>query len=151
MKTMLELMALITLFIIDRYSKLLALHAIPACISVLPGMWIDLSLNRGFAFSLGEDLIGGNPVIAVIGMCVALVCISMLLGDYWGHSHLFVAIGLIANGALSNMLDRLLYGGVVDFIVLGYGQWFFPTFNFADIYICAGFAMYVYYYVMDSL
>ena len=42
---------------------------------------------------------------------------------------------LILSGALSNVLDRVVYHGVIDFIVVHYGNWYWPTFNIADVAI----------------
>lgn len=55
-------------------------------------------------------------------------------------------LGLLSIGALSNALDRLLYGGVIDFILVHYGAWYWPTFNLADIYICGAVALLIWDY-----
>ena len=52
----------------------------------------------------------------------------------WGR----VALGLIAGGAVGNLIDRLRYGEVVDFIDVWIGRFHWPTFNAADSCICVG-------------
>jgi signal peptidase II len=47
---------------------------------------------------------------------------------------------LIITGAFSNLLDRLFYGGVIDFIVVWFGDWSWPAFNIADAAILLGIA-----------
>ena len=42
------------------------------------------------------------------------------------------ALGLILGGAIGNVIDRLLYGQVVDFLLFHQGNWYFPAFNVAD-------------------
>ena len=54
---------------------------------------------------------------------------------------LCVALSLILGGALGNVLDRLMYGAVVDFIDLHYANWHWPAFNIADSAICIGAAL----------
>lgn len=48
------------------------------------------------------------------------------------------ALSLILGGALGNVLDRIMYGAVVDFIDLHYANWHWPAFNIADSAICIG-------------
>ena len=50
---------------------------------------------------------------------------------------------IIISGALSNIFDRMLNGYVIDFIYLHYKSFFWPAFNFADIYITIGIIMIV--------
>ena len=50
---------------------------------------------------------------------------------------------IIISGALSNIIDRIFNGYVIDFIYLHYKDFFWPAFNFADIYITIGIIMIV--------
>jgi len=45
---------------------------------------------------------------------------------------------MVVAGSCSNILDRFVYGGVIDFIEVSYGQWMWPSFNFADASIVIG-------------
>ena len=54
---------------------------------------------------------------------------------------LCIALSLILGGALGNVLDRVMYGAVVDFIDVYYGNWHWPAFNIADSAICIGAAL----------
>ena len=59
-----------------------------------------------------------------------------------------VAAAFIMGGALGNVIDRLLYGHVIDFIqVHHYSDWYYPAFNLADSFICVGAVL----MVLDSL
>lgn len=51
---------------------------------------------------------------------------------------LFVSLGLIMGGAIGNLIDRIRYRAVVDFLDVHYAGWHWPAFNVADIAICAG-------------
>jgi signal peptidase II len=56
---------------------------------------------------------------------------------------LCLALSLILGGALGNVLDRVMFGAVVDFIDLHYANWHWPAFNIADSAICIGAALIV--------
>jgi signal peptidase II len=51
---------------------------------------------------------------------------------------LFCALGCISGGALGNLIDRLRFRAVVDFLDLHYLDWHWPAFNVADMAICSG-------------
>lgn len=51
---------------------------------------------------------------------------------------LFVALGCILGGAVGNLIDRIRYRAVIDFLDVHYADWHWPAFNFADIAICIG-------------
>lgn len=56
----------------------------------------------------------------------------------WKQNQSILAEVFILAGGLSNIIDRFVYSGVVDFIVLGYKDWFWPVFNVADAFIVLG-------------
>ncbi len=95
----------------------------------------NLAFNTGMAFSQGAGL---GPVIGVIALFV-VVALLVSIGRATSRIYPF-AVGLIAGGAIGNLLDRLfrepgwLRGAVVDFIDV---QWF-PIFNVADIAVTVG-------------
>ncbi len=113
--------------------------------------WLDISRlhNTGAAFSLLSDAGGWQRwlfIVLGIGVSVAIV--------FWlrrvprrGHTWLAIALALIVGGALGNVIDRAIYGYVVDFISVHYGGWYFPAFNVADASISVGAAM----LIIDSL
>jgi signal peptidase II len=86
--------------------------------------------NTGVAFSA----FSGNAAVVTL---LALVVLAALLGFFARYSHqplLWLAVGLIAGGALGNLIDRLRSGAVTDFIKLP--DW--PAFNLADSAITIG-------------
>jgi signal peptidase II len=54
------------------------------------------------------------------------------------HWLVVVALGLVLGGAIGNLIDRVLYGAVVDFVSVHAGGWYFPAFNVADSAITLG-------------
>jgi len=131
----------VVLVVIDQLSKQWAIERLSdgRIIDSVGSLQLQLVFNSGAAFSVGSGS-GLGPFIAVL----ALVVVALLL--FTGHSARTrlgaVAVGLIAGGALGNLVDRsfrrgssgLLGGYVVDFIDL---QWW-PAFNTADAAICVG-------------
>lgn len=94
--------------------------------------WLNLTLseNRGVAFGIGEGTPPSALVVITGAVIVALLVLSLRGGLNWFGS------GLIAGGAAGNLIDRILDGGVTDFIDVGW----WPSFNIADIAIVLGVA-----------
>jgi signal peptidase II len=79
-------------------------------------------------------------VLTGVGIA-ACVFILYLLARH-GSQRLFgLALALILGGALGNVLDRLMHGHVIDFLLFHYREWEFPAFNVADSSITVGAAM----------
>ena len=97
-----------------------------------------LIYNPGAAFSLLSQADGWQRwFFTVIGIVAAVVIIWLLQKNT--HDRPFcLALSLILGGAIGNVLDRLLYGAVVDFIDVHYDGWHWPAFNVADSAISIG-------------
>jgi signal peptidase II len=81
----------------------------------------------------------GGPLFLTVITAAAAVMVSIYIWKLGKYSPLFLAgLGAILGGALGNLLDRFMYGKVVDFIDIGFTGWRWPTFNVADIAITAG-------------
>ena len=102
-----------------------------------------MAYNTGAAFSFLADSAGWQrwlfALIAVVVSAVLVVWLKRLgRSDTW----LAIALALILGGALGNLYDRIVYGHVVDFILVHWqNRWYFPAFNFADSAICVGAVM----------
>lgn len=96
--------------------------------------------NTGAAWSMFS---GQSVLLAVLAVCtlVAIVVWRNALGLREPRSQL--AFGLLCGGIVGNVLDRLRYGHVVDFIDLHFGSYVYPTFNVADSGICIGVVLYL--------
>lgn len=104
---------------------------------LLPFMDFAMVWNRGISYGLlpadgqlGRWLLIIFSVLAVIGFTIWLCRSSSLL--------LAVSLGLIIGGAVGNVIDRFLYGAVVDFVSLHYGGVYWYVFNLADAAIVVG-------------
>ena len=108
-------------------------------LAVIPGFFdLTLLFNRGAAFSFlaGHD---GWQRWFFIGIALAASAFILHLLSRHRQQRLFgFALGLILGGAIGNVVDRLLYGQVVDFLLFHQGNWYFPAFNVADSAITVG-------------
>ena len=134
--------AIITL-LLDQLSKWSALSNLKMGVpeQVLPFMNWLLLFNPGAAFSFLAQGSGWQRwFFTAIGLA-ACIYIIWLIRKSQNDKLLCIALSLILGGALGNVLDRLMYGAVVDFIDLHYANWHWPAFNIADSAICIGAAV----------
>ncbi|SNX27996.1 signal peptidase II [Polynucleobacter meluiroseus] len=108
---------------------------------VLPFLNWLLLFNPGAAFSFLAQGSGWQRWFFTLLGLGASVYILYLLRKNQNDSILTWALSLILGGALGNVLDRILYGAVVDFIDVHYGNWHWPAFNIADSAISVGAAL----------
>ena len=97
-----------------------------------------LTYNRGAAFSFLASASGWQAhFLTVVGIAASLF-ILYLLGRH-GNQRLFsLALALILGGAIGNVIDRIAYGHVIDFLDFHAGGWHWPAFNVADSAIVGG-------------
>jgi len=69
---------------------------------------------------------------------VAAVVITVILRRTRGQPRFCLALTLILGGAIGNVIDRVVYGHVVDFLLFYWRDWYFPAFNLADVGISCG-------------
>jgi signal peptidase II len=102
-----------------------------------------LVYNKGAAFSFLATQQGWQRYFfSVLGIAAALF-IVYLLRKHAGQRMFCWALALILGGAVGNVVDRLLYGHVIDFLDFHVGGWHWPAFNVADSAICIGAVLFV--------
>jgi signal peptidase II len=130
--------------ILDQVSKwfadsLLGPHDV---VPLLPSLALRKAYNPGAAFSFLSDASGWQrwffSGLAVLIIGVIAVWLRRLPT---GQGRVALALALILGGAAGNLVDRVLYGHVIDFIDLYYKTWHWPTFNIADSAITIGAAL----------
>ncbi|WP_295164724.1 signal peptidase II [uncultured Buchnera sp.] len=95
--------------------------------------------NFGAAFSLLSDQNGWQKYFLLIfSIIVILVIIKMIIKFKKKDKNKILSYSLILAGAIGNLIDRVNYGFVVDFIDLHIKNWHFATFNIADFSIFIG-------------
>lgn len=105
-----------------------------------------LAYNYGAAFSFLADQAGWQKwFFAILGLAVAIFIINYLRQIPRTAKALSLGLALVLGGAIGNVIDRMIYGYVIDFIHVHYADvWHYPIFNIADIGICVGMALVVY-------
>lgn len=122
----------------DQLSKIWALTELSEH-SIYVADWFNLSLtyNKGISFSfLSNDSIYMPFILSALAMAIVV----FLYLWFRKENHFLTRTGLVfmMGGAVSNVLDRLYLGSVVDFIDWHLGAWHWPAFNIADSFICLG-------------
>lgn len=129
--------------ILDQASKALAReHLAASSIDLGPILNLSLSFNRGVSFGL----FAAEAELARWGLVLATAAIAVwVLACLWRETSRWraPALGLIAGGAIGNILDRIRDGAVTDFIDMHLGDAHWPTFNLADTAIVTGVAIVV--------
>ncbi|EJO5346615.1 signal peptidase II [Clostridium botulinum] len=134
-----EIIILILGVILDRISKIWALNKLASGndIVIVRNLFSFSYLeNRGAAFGIFQNkLIFLSLITAIVIFAVAYFIVK-----YKPNSKLLkVSLALIISGAIGNLIDRIYYKFVVDFILLHYRDvYYFPTFNVADILVVIG-------------
>jgi signal peptidase II len=97
-----------------------------------------LTYNKGAAFSFLASASGWQKhFLTVVGIGASLFILYLLARH--GSQRLFsLALAMILGGAIGNVIDRLAYGHVVDFLDFHVGGWHWPAFNVADSAIVGG-------------
>lgn len=126
----------------DQFTKVLVMDALTLYqrVPVLPFLDLVRMHNSGAAFSF---LAGASGWQRWVFTGVAVVVSAGLL--WWltrlprrGKSVLALGLALLIGGAIGNLIDRLIFGHVVDFILVYWREWSYPAFNVADSAITCG-------------
>ena len=131
----------VLIVVIDQVTKVMAeqwlLFLQP--VAVLPSFNLTLMYNTGAAFSFLADA-GGWQRWLFIGLASLISVVLVIWVIRLGRDQRLqaAALVLVLGGAVGNLIDRILYGHVIDFIQLYYQQWYWPTFNIADAAISVG-------------
>ena len=128
-------------FLIDQLSKYLVVHTLDLAnvgrIEVLPPFLVfRMAWNTGVNFGLlsGADMRWVLIAVALVITAAVLIWVRREGGNRWAQ----IGAGLLAGGALGNVIDRIAYGHVVDFLLFYWKDWYYPAFNIADTCITLG-------------
>ncbi len=131
--------------ILDQITKYgSSLYLASHSVRVFEGFDLVLSHNKGAAFSFLANASGWQRwFFSALAVVMSLV-IYHWLGRLKQHeTQEALALSLILGGAIGNLIDRLCYGHVIDFILLYYHQWAWPAFNIADSAISLGMILWI--------
>ncbi len=112
----------------------------PRVVEVWPFFSVVMVWNRGVTFGFLDDTPFWGQW-AFVGLALAIVAVLLLWLRRAETKWRAAAIGLIIGGALGNVIDRVHYGAVVDFLDFHIGTYHWPAFNIADSAITVGVAI----------
>lgn len=139
----------------DQITKWLILENLPLykSIVVIPGFFNLTHIHNpggAFGFLAGQSFAVRHLMFVV----VSLLATGLIFWFYYKTppTHPFLAAGfaLIFGGAIGNLIDRLRFGKVVDFLDLYVSGWHYPSFNIADSAISVGIAIFVYHLIFKK-
>jgi signal peptidase II len=130
--------------LLDQATKLAVVDRLIAYVDVIPltGFFNLVHVhNKGAAFSLFADQPGWQRGFFIGVALIASGVILYLMRKTQGRRTFSIALALILGGAIGNVIDRILYGHVIDFLDVYVGTWHWPAFNVADSAISVGAVM----------
>jgi signal peptidase II len=111
-------------------------------IPLMPYFNLTYVHNTGAAFSFLSEAGGWQRwFFAVLALVISAVLLVWLARLQKHEKLLAVALSLVLGGAVGNLIDRLAYGYVIDFLDVYYNAWHWPAFNIADSAITLGVAL----------
>ncbi|MEN9405879.1 MAG: hypothetical protein RLZ12_163 [Bacillota bacterium] len=130
--------------VLDQLSKYIAMNYFIARSAEYPVIYnlfyLTLHANPGAAFGV---FAGGRWFFIAVAILVTFICLKKLHQCQKKTLVIIVTGGVLLGGIVSNLLDRLFRGAVIDFLLFKFGTYRFPVFNIADIAIFLGAALLV--------
>jgi signal peptidase II len=136
-----------TIFIIDRATKLAALvWCADSAYTVNSFLSFEVVFNRGISWGMFHSQ--NDALFFIVSVIIALITVALCWHAYQRYmqgNFIFAEVCIIA-GSCCNLIDRVFYGGVIDFILLSYGNLSWPVFNIADAVIVLGVGLFILQY-----
>ena len=153
------LLIILAIILLDQVSKGVLIHLITGRVPAFAPAWtlipvpylmahvtdffnVVFTWNPGTSFSLFRALGEAAPIVIVVLTAFVIGFISYYtFGRAQAHERL--PLTFIIGGALGNLIDRVRFGAVVDFLDFHIGGAHWPAFNVGDIFICVGVGLYI--------
>jgi len=128
----------LSVFALDRVTKFFVLKYQYSHYHVTSFLSFNIVFNRGFSWGICDSQ--DSFVFFIVSATIFLITVGLGFFAWRRYSkgHMIIGETVAVAGSLSNIIDRIFYGGVVDFIVLSFGKFSWPIFNFADFFIFFG-------------
>ena len=134
--------------VLDQVTKYFAEQNLSYCapVKVIPDFFsMTLVYNKGAAFNFLSDAGGWQRwVLILVSIAIILFLFFWLRTIEKNRIYLAIGIALVLGGAIGNLIDRSIYGHVIDFIEIYYRDWHYPHFNIADSAISIGVVLVIY-------
>ena len=129
---------------LDQWTKVLAREKLRLhdTVVVVKGFFnLRYSENTGVAFGMFQTLPGGRILLTLVAVIAFVLVLHYLRKTEPTHTRMHAALGLVGGGAIGNLVDRIAFGKVTDFIVWHYKGHEWPAFNIADAALVVGVAL----------
>lgn len=140
---MLVPLTILALTVLDQWSKAVvnARFALGESLPLIPGFFhLTYVRNTGAAWGLFAGFSAWLTLFSMVALVVIIVFRHRFVGDCLRHR---LAFACLLSGVIGNLIDRLRYAYVIDFLDFHYRSWSFPVFNVADSAICVGAGLYL--------
>ncbi len=158
-KVMKYLAIILSVVLVDQITKGILLYLITGTVPLMGPAWevvpvpylmtqvcnffnIVFTWNPGASFSMLRAVGEAAPIIIILATGFIIGFIGYYLFKH-SHSYERLPLALIVGGALGNLIDRIRFGAVVDFLDFHIGGWHWPAFNVADVCIVVGVGLFV--------
>lgn len=138
-------------FLLDRISKYLVVSDSMSNQDITSFLEIYLTYNRGISWGVGHSQQASNFTCITLVTIVMIAMFSYYILKNPLKRYAQIAAIAVLSGGISNLLDRLWFGGVVDFIRFHWWNYSFPVFNVADVFIVLGAAIVLYNQLFDEV
>jgi signal peptidase II len=140
----------------DQITKLVILETLPLYDSVLviPGFFnLTHIQNPGGAFGFMANYRSNLHHVMFLAISTMALCLIFYFYKNTPRTHPFLAMGfaLIFGGAVGNLIDRIRFGKVVDFLDFYIGDLHWPAFNIADSAVSVGIAIFLYHLIFKKI
>lgn len=142
--------------LLDQITKAVILQNLPMydSITVIPGFFDITHIHNpggAFGFFANQSLILRKILFLFISSLAVIFVFYFYMRTPPTHPMLASGFALIFGGAVGNMIDRIRFGKVVDFLDVYIGVWHWPVFNVADSAISTGVAVFVFHILFNKL
>jgi signal peptidase II len=131
--------------VLDQLTKWWARHELihaGTSVTLIDGYWDwRLSFNTGSAFGMFAGQNGSRVFLSIVGVAATIAILFILRRAKDEQKWMTTALALVAGGAIGNVIDRIMYGKVTDFVVWKVGKTEWPAFNIADCALVVGVAI----------
>lgn len=137
----------VLVIVLDQLTKILADQYLQyhQAVEVIPMFNLTLMYNKGAAFSFLANAGGWQRWFFLILTSAVSIFIYLWLRKLKAHQVMqYTALALILGGAIGNLIDRAIYGHVIDFLDVYFQQHHWPAFNIADSAITVGAILLIY-------
>jgi signal peptidase II len=142
--------------LLDQITKAVILNSLPVydSITVIPGFFDITHIHNpggAFGFFANQSLILRKVLFLFISSLAVIFVFYFYMRTPATHPMLANGFALIFGGAVGNMIDRIRFGKVVDFLDVYIGVWHWPVFNVADSAISIGVAVFIFHILFNKL